>query len=91
MTVTSNSTMEFTIFLKLTEAEARAMKELTGYGFSNFLDVFYKHLGRAYMEPHEKGLKSLFETIVTELPPHIRRIDKTKRVFNDETPTTHDQ
>lgn len=54
-----------TITLHLSEEEAGALDALVGYGFKTFIDVFYKHLGKAYLEPYESGLKSLFESVRT--------------------------
>ena len=86
MDVTSNSVMQFSVFMKLTEPEARALKELTVFGFDNFVKVFYEHLGKSTMQPHEEGLKSLFESIKNEIPKHLSRIDKTKKTFLENNP-----
>lgn len=59
----------------------RALEALAGYGSDGFLKVFYQHMGRAYLEPHEVGLRSLFETIRTELPPILCRADSAKKAF----------
>jgi hypothetical protein len=56
-------TIEARITLNLSEDEAAALDALAGYGTDSFLDVFYKNMGRAYLEPHEKGLRSLFESV----------------------------
>ncbi len=55
-------TVKMEVCLRLTEAEAGALDALVGYGIDPFLEVFYK-LGRAYMEPYEDGLRSLFESV----------------------------
>lgn len=86
MDATSNSVIEFRVFIKLTEGEARALDALAGYGSNQFLKVFYEHLGKHYMQPYEKDLISLFESIRREIPPHISRIDKTRKIFFDENP-----
>ncbi len=57
-------TVKMEVCLQLTEAEAGALDALVGYGIDPFLEVFYK-LGRAYMEPYEDGLRSLFESVRT--------------------------
>ena len=91
MTTTSNSVMEFNVFLRLTESEAEALNALVIYGHKNFLEVFYERLGKAYMQPHEKGLISLFENVKAQIPPHLNRIKKTKETFielNPNKPTT---
>jgi hypothetical protein len=52
--------VEFTIHLTLTEEEAAALDAIIGYGIQPFLDVFYKHMGEAYLKPFDKGCRSLF-------------------------------
>lgn len=49
--------------LTLDEKEICALDALVGYGIDPFLKVFYEKMGRAYLEPHEAGLRSLFETV----------------------------
>ncbi len=88
MEATSNSVMQFNVFLKLSEGEARALEALTGYGHKAFLKYFYEHLGTSYLQPHEKGLISLFDSIKREIPAHLSRIDKTIEAFENEAPRT---
>lgn len=47
--------------ITLNEAEMGALDALAGYGTDTFLRVFYKEMGKSYLEPHEAGLRSLFE------------------------------
>ncbi len=61
------------ITLHLTEEEARALDALFGYSIESFLKVFYEHLGRHYLEPYEKGLRSVSETC-RKLSPVLSRI-----------------
>lgn len=86
MKATSNSTMGFEVYLQVSEVEARALDALVGYGYDDFLKVFYQHLGKHYMQPHEAGLKSLFETVRAEIPKHLSRIDKTREAFKENNP-----
>lgn len=86
MEAKSNSVMQFSVFLNLQESEARALHELTVYGFEAFKEVFYKHLGSYTMKPNEEGLKSLFESIHKEIPAHLHRIDETKKTFITKNP-----
>ena len=79
--LTQLPTVGVDISLKLTEPEMRALEALAGYGSDSFLKVFYQQMGRAYIGPHEAGLRSLFETIKTELPPILRRADAAKKAF----------
>ena len=86
MEATSNSVMTFSVHMKMTESEARALNELTISGYDAFLKVLYEHLGKSTMQPHEGGLKSLFESIRKEIPKHLKRINDTKKTFQDKNP-----
>ena len=55
------TTIDVKAVLELNEQELRALDALRGYGIDAFLKVFYQHLGRHYLEPHEAGLRSLFD------------------------------
>ena len=79
--VKSVSKIEANIILSLSEEEARALKTITTYGSSEFLKWFYAHLGKHYLKEHEKGLISLFATIKSELPNHLRKIDEARKLF----------
>lgn len=68
--------------LRLTEAEARALDALVGYGFEPFRDTFYQHLGSHYLEPHEEGLKTLFESVRQFLPGILSRMDEARKTFH---------
>lgn len=63
----------FTVPTELSEGEIRALDALVGYGFKAFIECFYKHLGKAYLEPYEKDLEALFKK-VEELRPAISEI-----------------
>jgi hypothetical protein len=79
--IRSTCRFEVEIGLHLNESEARALKAITEYGAKEFLNAFYEKLGRHYLEPHEDGLKSLFETIKRELPTHLRTADDVRSVW----------
>jgi hypothetical protein len=82
--VNSESTLAVEITLRLTESEARALKEMVGYGVDAFLKSFYTKLGTHYLKPHESGVRSLFETIKRELPPHLNKADRARKAFKGE-------
>jgi hypothetical protein len=72
------------VTLVLTEAEAKALDALVGYGVAPFLEAFYKHLGKAYLQPYEQGLKSLFESVRTgegSVSNFLKRIHDAREVF----------
>lgn len=74
--------LEFTIKLVLTPGEASALDAIVGYGTDPFLKVFYEHMGKAYLQPHEKEMKNLFETIKTSLSPELYKIKKAREAIN---------
>lgn len=55
--------VEMKITMTLSEAEAGALDALTGYGIDSFLKVFYEHMGKAYLQKYEAGLRSLFDSV----------------------------
>lgn len=74
-----------TIVLHLTEAEAHALDALVGYGFKTFIEVFYKHLGKSYLEPYEAGLRSLFESVrngEASVSYFLRKAEEARAVFD---------
>lgn len=76
-------TLDLHVSLTLRENEARALEALAGYGTDAFLKTFYEHMGKAYLEPHEHGLRSLFEAIKEQLPGICHRMDQAKKAFHD--------
>ena len=80
--IKSNLQLNFEVTLKMTLSEARALKEITGYGYKSFLEGYYKQLGRSYLQPHEKGVISLFETIKEHLPEQLNKADQMIKDIN---------
>ncbi len=82
MKINGVPTISVDITIRLTESEARALDALAGYGIDAFLKVFYT-LGRHYMEPHEDGLRSLFEAIRgnSGILSVLSRTDDARAVF----------
>ena len=76
--------LDLNVALELNEEEIRALEALVCYGTDPFLEVFYKNMGAAYLKPHEKGLRSLFESIKLNLPSIIDRIKAARKVFNED-------
>jgi len=72
--------MSFEVTFTLTEDEARALRAISIYGSKSFLRVFYEHLGKSALEPHEKGLTSLFEKI-RDLEGPFTTFDNTRKAW----------
>lgn len=75
--------VECSIQFVLTKTEALALDALAGYGIDPFLKTFYEKMGRHYLEPHEKGLRDLFERIRTELPSQVNKITAVEKSIKD--------
>ena len=71
------------ILLQLTEAEARALDGIFGYNVDAFLKVFYERMGKAYVEPHEEGVRSLHKTIRAILAGPLRELDDVRSKIRD--------
>ena len=69
--------------LRLTEKEMRALDALVGYGTKEFLNVFYKYMGKAYLEPHVDGLTTLFKKIRTDGARQLGLIRKAREVLKE--------
>lgn len=76
---TSSVVSNFTI--SLTEGEAAALNAIAIYGADEFLRVFYTHLGKAYLEPYEKDMRSLFLVLKGELSPHLSKAKKAREIL----------
>jgi hypothetical protein len=75
-------TVKLDIAIRLTEEEAGALGAMAGYGDDAFIRVFYEHLGRAYMEKYEAGLRSFLKT-ARGLDAWILRADKARKAFEE--------
>lgn len=77
----SHAEVNSSVLIELTGVEIRALHVLTEYGTQPFLDAFYKMMGRSFLEPHAKGIESLFDTIQRDLGPIIQREEAAKKAF----------
>lgn len=83
MTTKVNASVEFQVNMTLTEIEARALDAIVGYGIKPFLEVFYKSLGKSYLQPHEKGAITLFQHIRSDLGQQLYNIDEAKKAISN--------
>src|SRR5690349_9227976 len=79
--IASRPTVTLAVTIELTEEEAAALDALFGYDVEAFLATFYEKMGRAYLEPHEKGLRSLHQSRGMLSGP-LNRAAQARRVFN---------
>lgn len=73
--------LKFHVTLKMSIIEAEALNEMTKYGIKSFLKGYKKMLGSHYIEPHEKGLAMLFETIDGSLPKELYKLNKLREAI----------
>lgn len=74
-------TIEGRVVFSVSESEARALDALVGYGDDAFVKAFYEKLGKAYMQPHERGLRSFFQSVRAKLPGVLSRFDEARKAF----------
>lgn len=79
----AQATVEFTIKFTLTKGEALALDAIVGYGVDPFLKVFYEHMGKSYLQPHEKEMRKLFERVKSCLPIEVRKIETAQKAINE--------
>ena len=70
--------------IELDEPQLRALDALAGYGTDGFLKVFYKQMGKHYLQPHEAGLRALFETIKRDVPPALHSVDRARDLLDED-------
>ena len=75
--------IEMSVRFTVTESEARALEALACYGVDEFIKTFYTSLGKAYMERHETGLRSLLNSVKKDISPVLERINRAQSVLND--------
>ena len=75
--------IEATATITFGESELRALDALTGYGIDPFLKVFYEKFGKAYMQPHEQGLRDLFATINPPVHDALQKVREIRKTLSD--------
>ncbi len=74
--------VELNLVLGVGEDEARALDALAGYGDDAFIKAFYEKLGSAYMEKHEKGLRSFLVSLRRDLPSILSSAGTARAAFH---------
>lgn len=71
-------TIDVKVTLVLNEREAAALHAITVYGAKNFIEAFYKTLGRHYLEPYANEVEPLFEKL-RQLESVLQQADSVRR------------
>lgn len=77
------SKQQFNITICFDEEEASALHVLTLWGVPAFIKVCSEGLG-SDIKKHTNGITKLFDTMKKELPPHIEKIKKARKIFEEE-------
>jgi hypothetical protein len=72
-----------TVTLELSEKEVKALDGIFGYDVEQFLKVFYERMGKAYVQPHEEGVRALHATIRQQLAGPIREYEKARKALHE--------
>lgn len=70
-----------TATLCLDEEQLAALNALACYSDEAFLAAFYANIGRSYLQPHEKGLRSLFALIREVTPSALGDARKAREIL----------
>jgi len=81
--VSKRPTVTLELVFTITEDEARALDALVGYGDDSFIEAFKEKLGKSYLEGHETGLRSFFQSIRTFVPPLLEKAKRARKIFNE--------
>lgn len=82
--IIAKSSMIFGITLDLTEAEARALADVTAYQAELVVTAIQKATGARCIKEQEKVLCSMIERIRAKLPGELDRMDKVRKLWNGE-------
>lgn len=75
--------LSVSVTIKINEIEARALDALAGYGDDEFIKMFYKNLGKSYMQPYEEGLRSFLDSIRSAVSPALNHIDAARQFIRE--------
>jgi hypothetical protein len=78
--IVGRADVELKVIVELTEDEAGALDALFGYDVEQFLKTFYEKMGAAYLQPYEKGLRSL-HAARGFLSDSLARVKKARDTF----------
>lgn len=81
--IAGKAVVQMTVTIELTEPEARALDAMAGYGDDSFVKAFYANLGKTYMEPHERGLRTFLKSIREIMPGVLHKANAARQAFHD--------
>ena len=80
--ITAVPTIELKLTFTISEAEARALDGLTGYGDDAFIKAFKEKLGAYYIENHEAALREFLKTTRQFCASYLASVDSARKCFN---------
>lgn len=72
--------VESKIYLELTEGEAKALAAICGYGPSEFINWFYRNMGKHYLKPYEASVKTLFQK-ARSLDHAVKQVEDARKTI----------
>lgn len=78
----SKPRLDLFVDFRLNADECAALEALAGYGVEPFLQTFYEKMGKNYLEPHEAGLRSLFDAVTRYMPRINKRFTQCEDVLH---------
>lgn len=77
-------TIQLKLGVEFSEDEARALYEITQHDVDCFIKTFYDRMGKNYLEKHEQGMRSLFDSFTREAGLWLNKVDAARKTFNEE-------
>lgn len=74
--------LDFRATLEISEAEARFLDALVGYGAQELIAAVKKHLGTSYIERHDEAGVQFCESLRESLPAILKNFDDARAVFH---------
>lgn len=78
----STSAIELKVSIQLSEIEVRCLLKMSQYGAGPYIKWFQKNLSRYELDGLATGVKSLFDTIRSELPAHLAKVDEARKILS---------
>lgn len=79
----SASSIELEVTIRLTEMEARCLLKMSQYGSEPYIKWFKENLSENELKGIEPGIKSLFNKLRSELPPHLNQVGKARELLSE--------
>ncbi len=73
--------LDIVVTFQIDEEECRALDALAGYGADAVVTAFHEKIGKAYMGPHEQGLRRFLDSILEVVRPAIHQVNEARNLI----------